>query len=125
MNPLDLLIKELKKDKYKGKAIADHGCGEGRLADEVTESTVFSYDIGKIKPHVIQCDMAQLPAENESMDVSVFCLSLMGTNYIEFLFESNRILKPKGLLFVAEVESRVTELFSKQLEDCGFKLKKM
>ena len=31
-NPLDILIKELSKlEKYKGKAIGDFGCGEGKL----------------------------------------------------------------------------------------------
>ena len=37
---------------------------------------------------------AQVPLEDESVDVAVFCLSLMGTNIRDFLEEANRVLKP-------------------------------
>ena len=30
-NPLDIIIDELKKDKYKDCVIGDFGCSEGRL----------------------------------------------------------------------------------------------
>ncbi len=30
-NPLDIIIEELKKEKYTGMKIGDFGCGEGRL----------------------------------------------------------------------------------------------
>ena len=36
----------------------------------------------------------QVPLEDESIDVAVFCLSLMGTNIRDFLEEANRVLKP-------------------------------
>lgn len=36
----------------------------------------------------------QVPLEDESVDVAVFCLSLMGTNIRDFLEEANRVLKP-------------------------------
>lgn len=52
-NPLDVFIWELSKEKYNGMKIADLGCGEGRLAEEVKGSEVLSFDIGKLKPHVI------------------------------------------------------------------------
>merc|ERR1712178_668872 len=42
----------------------------------------------------------------ETIDVTVFCLSLMGTNLHEFLLEANRILKKDGILNIAEVRSR-------------------
>lgn len=35
----------------------------------------------------------QVPLEDESVDVAVFCLSLMGTNIRDFLEEANRVLK--------------------------------
>lgn len=58
-NPLDIFIRELQKHKYADKKIADLGCGEGRLAEEV-KAEVLSYDIGKLKPHVIQADIANV-----------------------------------------------------------------
>lgn len=42
---------------------------------------------------VTACDMSKLPLENESVDIVVFCLSLMGTNLVEFVREAHRILK--------------------------------
>ncbi len=55
-----------------------------------------------------------MPLESNSMDAGVFCLSLMGTNFPEFLREANRVLKREGKLFVAEVLSR----FSDKNGDC-------
>lgn len=43
------------------------------------------------------------------MDAGVFCLSLMGTNFPQFLREANRVLKRDGKLFVAEVLSRFAD----------------
>ena len=37
----------------------------------------------------------------------MFCLSLMGTNYLDFIEEAFRILKQHGTLWIAEVKSRV------------------
>lgn len=35
----------------------------------------------------------QVPLEDESVDVAVFCLALMGTNLREILEEANRVLR--------------------------------
>jgi ubiquinone/menaquinone biosynthesis C-methylase UbiE len=40
-------------------------------------------------------DAAQVPLEDSSVDVAIFSLSLMGTNYIEYIAEAYRVLKPK------------------------------
>ena len=44
---------------------------------------------------VTKCDMKNVPLNNESVDIAVFSLSLMGTNVIEFLLEAHRVLKQK------------------------------
>ena len=56
--------------------------------------------------------------------MAVFCLSLMGTNYIEFLLEAKRVLKVGGELIIAEVESRCGDWgkFEKMLEWLGLVL---
>ncbi len=110
-NPLDVIIEELKKPKYKDLAIGDFGCGEGRLQLDLEASghkkgLIKSFDVGKSADHIIQADSANVPLEPHKLDVAVFCLSLMGTNFPDFLREANRVLKPRGKLFVAEVTSR-------------------
>ena len=110
-NPLDIIIEELKKEKYTGMKIGDFGCGEGRLQVDLEEAghqkgQIFSYDVGKSAEHIIQADISALPLASGNLDVGVFCLSLMGTNFPDFLREANRVLKPQGKLFVAEVASR-------------------
>uniref|UniRef100_A0A336MY89 Ribosomal RNA-processing protein 8 n=1 Tax=Culicoides sonorensis TaxID=179676 RepID=A0A336MY89_CULSO len=121
-NPLDRIIKNIKKLPVNN-IIADFGCGEARLAAEVTQE-VHSLDLVATKPEVIACDMAHTPLKSESVDVAVFCLSLMGTNLKDFIVEANRVLKPRGLLKIAEVASRFdnVKFFISNVEKCGFTL---
>ena len=37
--------------------------------------------------------LTQVPLASKSVDIAVFCLSLMGTNITEFIMEANRVLK--------------------------------
>ena len=48
--------------------------------------------------------------EDEVLDIGVFSLSLMGTNFPDFLVEANRVIKPGGTLFIAEVLSRFKDV---------------
>lgn len=73
--------------------VADFGCGDAHLAASLPDRKVHSLDLIASKPGVIACDMAHTPLLMESVDVAVFCLSLMGTNLIDFLLEANRVLK--------------------------------
>lgn len=74
--------------------IADFGCGEGRLAKAVPQKT-YSLDLVAHRHEIIACDMAHTPLETNSIDVAVYCLSLMGTNLKDFLLEANRVMKMK------------------------------
>ena len=81
------------------------GCGDARLAKSVNQ-TVYSFDLVSISDDVIATDIAHVPLSNESVDIVVFCLSLMGTNIGDFILEASRILKPNGILKIVEVRSR-------------------
>merc|ERR1712029_1212574 len=92
--------------RLDGKAvIADFGCGEARLARSV-ENEVSSFDLVAANERVVACDMANVPLPDTSVDVAVFCLSLMGTNIRDYLFEASRVMKFGGTLKIAELESR-------------------
>jgi len=60
--------------------------------------------------------------EDSCLDAAVFSLSLMGTNYVEYLREARRCLKLDGHLWIAEPTSRIKDvaLFKELLERLGF-----
>jgi len=55
---------------------------------------------------VTKADISAIPLPDGSADVAIFCLALMGTNWIAFIEEAYRILHWKGELWVAEIKSR-------------------
>lgn len=131
-NPNEIIIKELLKKKYKHKSIIDLGCGEAKISEALLKNNpntdIRSYDLIAINDRVTVCDIRNLPISKSSIDVCIFCLSLMGTNYIEFLIEANRVLKTNGYLFIAEIESRIRgdrTLFEKAIESIGFSIRKV
>ncbi|KAL7442354.1 hypothetical protein ACHAXM_008341 [Skeletonema potamos] len=68
---------------------------------------VYSFDlVSGGNPLVTPADMSNVPLSDESVDVGVYCLALMGTNVADFVRESWRVLKFNGVLRVAEVRSR-------------------
>lgn len=85
--------------------IGDFGCGENLLSKEI-KNKVYSFDYISIEEGVIQCDMSNVPLDNNILDVAVFSLSLMGSNYIDYLREGYRTLKPFGQLFICEPASK-------------------
>ena len=125
LNPLDVIIAWIQR-KHKNAVIADMGCGDARLAESVSNKT-YSFDLVSKNPRVTACDIASVPLADESVDIAVFCLSLMGTNIGDFLRETYRILKPSGRIKIAEVRSRFEgqegsgiDTFVKVLKKAGF-----
>lgn len=103
--------------------IGDFGCGEAFLASEL-ENQVHSFDHIAINENVVACDIAHVPLDDESLDAVVFSLSLMGSNYIDYLKEASRCLKLDGHLWIAEPTSRIKDLalFEDLLFRLGFDL---
>ncbi|KAL2208860.1 hypothetical protein CC79DRAFT_1270262 [Sarocladium strictum] len=94
--------------------VADLGCGDARLAESIQKDTkklrldVKSFDLQSPSPLVTKADIANLPLPDGSVNVAIFCLALMGTNWLDFVEEAHRILHWKGELWVAEIKSRFT-----------------
>lgn len=92
--------------------VADLGCGDAALANRVAKFgaklkvQVLSYDLYSTNSVVIKADIAKLPIESGKVNVAIFCLALMGTNWIDFIEEAWRVLHWKGELWVAEIKSR-------------------
>ncbi|KAF4672919.1 25S rRNA (adenine645-N1)-methyltransferase [Perkinsus olseni] len=125
-NPLDVAISYLRKHS-KLMEIGDFGCGEARLSatlNGVDGRTVHSFDLVARNDSVTACNMADVPLEDGALDVAVFCLALMGVDWPSFVKEAWRCLKPGGVLWVAEVQSRISDsdAFIDAIENCGFKM---
>ena len=141
VNPLDVIIDELlQSERSTTLKVGDFGCGEARLAQTLSDECfpskppqmqrprfeIHSFDLVAPNKYVTVADIKRVPLENASLDVAVFCLSLMGTNISEFIQEAHRTLEVGGLLIIAEVRSRFEtcppEKFVKNVEVIGFSL---
>ena len=104
--------------------VGDFGCGENLLSKEI-KNKIHSFDHVAIDDSVKSCDLTDVPLHNNVLDVVVFSLSLMGTNYKEYFDEAYRVLRPMGVVFIAEPatrwEDREEELKG-MLEASGFKV---
>ena len=122
LNPLEKIIAYV-KSLPPDFVVADFGCGEAKLAQSVPH-TVHSFDLVAANSSVTACDMAHVPLAKCSVDVVVFCLSLMGSNVSDFIQEAGRVLRKGGLLKICEIASRIdsVEDFIGSVELFGFKL---
>ncbi|XP_078601800.1 uncharacterized protein LOC144876429 [Branchiostoma floridae x Branchiostoma japonicum] len=122
VNPVDKIITWLKR-RPASEVVADFGCGDAKVARSV-KNCVHSFDLVAVNKHVTVCDITKVPLEDETVDVAVFCLALMGTNISDFLREANRVLKLGGVLKIAEVTSRFENVngFIRGLALFGFKI---
>lgn len=104
--------------------IVDLGCGDGLLARTLTPSSkrlnlkLNSYDLQSPDPLITKADISNLPMEEGSADVAIFCLSLMGTNWVSFVEEAWRVLRGdgKGECWVSEVKSRFGKVTRKKAQ---------
>lgn len=132
-NPVHLALQWL-QGKPSGWTVADFGCGDALLAQELSGThTVHSFDLYAHNEWVTACNMASIPCKDGasgpsrcmflaqqhtqdrfalcdmcagSCEAAVFSLALMGTDYGKFLEEAYRVVKPGGYLWIAEVKSR-------------------
>jgi ribosomal RNA-processing protein 8 len=61
---------------------------------------VHSFDLESDAPGVVACNMADVPLDNCSVEIAVFSLSLMGTDYGKFMEEAHRVRLRNLFLFL-------------------------
>jgi hypothetical protein len=119
--PFEQIVKEL--SIREGYVVGDFGCGEALLAEKLGETcTVYSFDHVAMNDMVTACDIADVPIDDGELDVAVFCLSLMGTNFTDYLKEAHRTLKLDGRLHIYEATTRFgdRDQFAADLGRLGF-----
>jgi len=92
-------------NKRPRDVIGDFGCGEADLS-KLISNKVYSFDHVAANPSVVVCDMANIDLPDETLDVAVFSLSLMGVNWEDYLKEAFRLMVPGGHLKIAEPQNR-------------------
>ncbi|KAL4870036.1 hypothetical protein BDV12DRAFT_69110 [Aspergillus spectabilis] len=105
--------------------IVDLGCGDAQLHRALIPSTkklnlkLHSFDLHAPKDSPItKADISNLPIEDGTVDIAIFCLSLMGTNWVSFVEEAWRVLRGdgKGECWVSEVKSRFGKVTRKKAQ---------
>lgn len=125
-DPLDRIINDIKKTPHKKALhVADMGCGVGRLGKTLNDGKsiiVHSFDLVAANENITACNIAHVPLKEKSVDIVVFCLSLMGTDFSDFIKEAWRILVMEGSLKVAEAKSRIENVksFVNGMKELGF-----
>jgi ribosomal RNA-processing protein 8 len=99
------VIAEMVGKMPPGTVCGDFGCGNAHIARTVRQK-VYSFDLRKTNEWVTVANSASVPLQDASLDVAIFCLGLMGTDFESFLVEARRVLKRGGKLIIAEVKSR-------------------
>ncbi|HXS60394.1 MAG TPA: methyltransferase domain-containing protein [Candidatus Sulfopaludibacter sp.] len=89
--------------------IGDFGCGKAKIMEIFGIDRVASFDHVAINDKVIACNMRSVPIEDGSLDVVIFCLSLMGKNWHEYIKEANRCLMSTGTLLVSGTVNAIEE----------------
>ncbi|AQZ12867.1 RRP8 (YDR083W) [Zygosaccharomyces parabailii] len=138
-NPVDVFVEQIRQRSKKPInapgglpglptkqiVIADMGCGEAQLALDINKffsqynkkskkyqqksHVVHSFDLKKANDRITVADIKHVPLPDSSCSIVVFCLALMGTNFLDFIKEAYRILAPRGELWIAEIKSRFAD----------------
>ena len=113
-DPVDIIANEI-NERNDNNIIIDMGCGLAKLSTLIKKpNKVISIDHYSENPDVIQCDMKHTPLNDNETDITVFCLSLWGTNYLDYIKEAYRITSKRGFMYIVEP----TEDFEKDKKFC-------
>ena len=107
IDPLNRIIETIEK-MPQWLPIGDFGCGEAALADKF-ENRVLSFDHVAVDSRVTPCDMKSVPIKDGNIGIAVFCLSLMGKNWPDYIKEASRCLPKNGILLIAETTKSLSE----------------
>jgi hypothetical protein len=106
--PINKIIKYLDtRTKHKLK-ILDLGCGRNLIKQHFKENSKFDitgYDYVSYNGST-ECDISNLPDEDESIKICIYSQSLMGFNWKDYLLEGHRVLEYNGEMIISENRDR-------------------
>ncbi|KAK6589846.1 Rrp8p like methyltransferase involved in rRNA processing [Cryptosporidium xiaoi] len=131
LDPLDKVIEYIRVND-KIKVIGDFGCGMAKINQLFGNKKgykIYSFDLNCSKDFAYEnnitiCNIKSVPLNDNILDLAVFCLSLMGTDWPLFIAEAYRVVKYQGLIIITEVTSRLNSIpiFISNIEKFNLKL---
>ena len=120
--PREQCAVQLKEILPRGSVVGDFGCGLGGLAEELEGwHLVHSYDHVALSPEIVECDISDVPLDDGCLDCVVFSLSLMGTNYLEYVGEAYRTLRLGGQMLIWHpARQSASENLEQEIRSHGF-----
>ena len=106
--PINKIINYLETKSNKKLKILDLGCGRNLIKDHFKDNIkmdIIGYDYVSFNES-IECDISNLPDNDESIDICIFSQSLMGYNWKEYINESIRVLRFNGEIIISESVER-------------------
>jgi SAM-dependent methyltransferase len=108
--PRNRIIQELNKIKTKRrKVVVDMGCGKAQISEHYNDDNRFefiNYDHIAVNDKVKECDISNLPLEDDAVEICILSLAMWGSNCCEYIMEANRILESGGALYIIEPTKR-------------------
>jgi superfamily II DNA or RNA helicase len=108
--PHERIITELNKIKTKRqKIVVDMGCGLAKIAEHFKNDRRFqfiNYDHVSTKENIIECDISEMPLEDDSIEICIMSFALWGSNCEEYITEAHRVLESGGKLYIIDSTKR-------------------
>jgi SAM-dependent methyltransferase len=106
------------------KEVLDMGCGKKKICEMFTGDKRFNftnYDMISDVDDIIECDISKLPNDDNSIDICIMSLCMLGRNNHEYIKEAHRVLENHGVLYISEPIKR----WSSDENMSGDKLRKL
>jgi ribosomal RNA-processing protein 8 len=115
IDPVNVIAEKINSLKIPANVImklviGDFGCGRCELSELLKENKVYCFDHHKIlNEKIIACNMKDTGLKADKLDVAVFCLSLMGYDWPEYIKEARRCLAKNGYLVIGQTSRELNE----------------
>lgn len=110
VRPHEKIIAELERIKTKRqKLVVDMGCGMAKIAGHFANDLRFNfinYDHISSRENITECDISQMPLEDDSVEICIMSMALWGSNCNEYIAEANRVLESGGKLYIIDSTKR-------------------